>query len=317
MKIKKIQEIDYQYGQEESLKKLLYRSKEPIVLKIESFSEKYNLDYFEKLLCGEIGYDTYENNLWKSYQSNNYETVIKQMKNNMAYRIFGLILPRQLSAEIENHVPLWQKIPLRPRYFNKKLKVAYFLGGKGAHTEIHFDREHCCILHLCLSGKKQFLLFTEDQNKYIYKLPYIGDSLIEFGYPWDALCHQFPRLNQAEGYNIILEPGDMLFLPKNCWHYTTYLEASAAASYVFYPNKLLQFYGYFTGYFFMGYKEANGFKIADWPFFKKFSERYAVAEGKKKFLFKLIEVISYAFLLPIISIITKISFLLKPRRTFY
>lgn len=181
---------------------------------------------------------------------------------------------------------------------------------------MHFDREHCCNLHLCLSGKKRLLLFTEDQSEYIYKLPYVGDSLIEFGYPWDDLCHQFPRLNQAEGYDVTLGPGEMLFLPKNCWHYTTYLEASAAATYVFYPKKLFQFYGYFTGYFFIGYK-ASGIKIANWLLFKKFSEHYALAEGRRKSLFKMIEAISYVFLLPIISLATKISFLLKPRRIFY
>ncbi|KTD53511.1 eukaryotic small stress protein PASS1 [Legionella santicrucis] len=317
MKIKKIQEIEYQYGEEENLKRILYHSKEPILIKIKSFTEKYNLDYFANLVYGEITYDTYESDLWKSCQPGDFKTIMQQMDNNMPHRIFGLTLPKQLSAEIEKHVPLWQKLPFRPRYFNKKLKVSYFFGGKGAHTEMHFDREHCSNLHFCICGKKQFLLFTEDQSEYIYKLPFVGDSLIDFGYSWDSLCQQFPRLNQAEGYNVTLGPGDMLFLPKNCWHYTTYLEASAAATYVFYPNKLFQFYGYFTGYFFMGYKEPSGFKIADWPFFKKFSEDYALAEGRKKHLFKIIESISYAFLLPAISLVLKISLLIKPRRFFY
>ncbi|WP_392538384.1 cupin-like domain-containing protein [Legionella sp. 227] len=315
MKIKKIQEVEYEYGQEEYIKHLIYRSKEPILIKIKNFTDKFSIDYFENLLEGIITYDTYENNSWKSYDSGPFTTVMSQIKNNMPYRIFGQTFPLHSKA-IERHVPLWQKIPLRPRYFNKKLKVIYFFGGRGAHTEIHFDREHCCNLHLCLSGKKQLLLFTEDQSHFIYKLPFVGDSLVEFGQPWDLLSKQFPRLNQAEGYDITLERGDMIFLPKNCWHYTTYLEASAAATYIFYPRKFYQFYGYFTGYFFMGYKSPNGFKICDWPLFEKFSRNYALAEGKKKYLFKIIEILSYIVLLPTISILTKISFTLKPRRVF-
>ncbi|WP_454781484.1 cupin-like domain-containing protein [Legionella sp. WA2022007384] len=315
MKIKKIQEIEYEYGQEEYIKRLIYRSKEPILIKIKNFTDKFSIDYFENLLEGVITYDTYENDRWKSYDRGNFSTVMSQIKNNKPYRIFGQTFPKH-SGAIERHVPLWQKIPFRPRYFNKNLKVIYFFGGKGAHTEIHFDREHCCNLHLCLSGKKQVLLFTQKQSQYIYKLPFVGDSLVEFGQPLDLLSQQFPRLNQAEGYNITLERGDMLFLPKNCWHYTSYLEASAAATYVFYPRKILQFYGYFTGYFFMGYKSPNGFKICDWPLFEKFSRNYALAEGKRKYLFKAIELVSYIVLLPTISILSKISFRLKPRRVF-
>ncbi|HHF0523896.1 TPA: cupin-like domain-containing protein [Legionella anisa] len=316
MKIKKIQEVEYEYGQEEYIKRLLYQSKEPILIKIRNFTDKFTLDYFKNLLEGIITYDMYENDCWQSHQRGDFTTVMSQIKNNMPYRIFGQSFPRKYSEVIERHVPLWQKIPFRPRYFNKRLKVIYFFGGKGAHTEIHFDREHCCNLHLCLSGRKQLLLFTKDQSKYIYKLPFVGDSLVEFGQPMDLLCKQFPKLNQAEGYDVTLEHGDMLFLPKNCWHYTTYLDASAAASYIFYPNKLLQFYGYFTGYFFIGYKSPNGFKISDWPLFERFSRNYALAEGKKKYLFKIIEFASYIVLLPTISILSKISLILKPRRIF-
>ncbi|WP_454784867.1 cupin-like domain-containing protein [Legionella sp. WA2024007413] len=315
MKIKQIQEIEYEYGQEEYIKHVIYRSKEPILIKIKQFTDKFSIEYFENLLEGVITYDTYENHSWKSYDRGNFSTVMSHIKNNKPYRIFGQTFPKH-SAAIERHVPLWQKIPFRPRYFNKNLKVLYFFGGKGAHTEIHFDREHCCNLHLCLSGKKQVLLFTEEQSQNIYKLPFVGDSLVEFGQSWDLLLKQYPRLNQAEGYHITLERGDMLFLPKNCWHYTSYLEASAAATYVFYPQKLFQFYGYFTGYFFIGYKSPNGFKICDWPLFEKFSRNYALAEGKRKHLFKIIELVSYIILLPIVSILSKISLTLKPRRVF-
>lgn len=59
----KIEEIEYRYGEEENLKQILYHSKVPLLIKIKSFTEKYNLDYFANLVYGEIIYDTYESDL--------------------------------------------------------------------------------------------------------------------------------------------------------------------------------------------------------------------------------------------------------------
>ncbi len=316
MKFKKIQTIDYEYGDEEQIKKILYSSKEPIVFKIKNFTDEFSLDYFEKHIKAMTAYCIFENNHAVAHQEGDFGKVLAAIKDDKPLKIFGQILYRHQSAEIEKHVPLWQKLPFRPRYFNKLIKVAYFFGAKGTNTEIHFDREHCCNLHLCLSGKKEFLLFTEDQSDNLYKLPFISDSLIDFSYPLDSLLKQFPRLNQAEGYRVALEKGDMLFLPKNCWHYTQYLEPSSAASYVFYPQKFFQIYGYFTGNFFLGFREAKGFCIYKWPVFETFSLRYAIASGKLKFLYKLIEKTSFIFLLPVVSILAIISHKLNPRRVF-
>lgn len=318
MKIKKIREVEYEYGYEEHFKKILYQSKEPILIKIKNFTDKFTLDYFEHLISGMTTYDTYENDQRKSHESDDFSNVISQIKKNMPHRIFGQTVDPKVSSALEYHVPLWRKLPLRPRYFNKLLKVVYFFGGKGSHTEMHYDREHCCILHLCLCGKKKLLLFTKAQNDYLYKVPFVGDTLIDFGLPMDELNKKFPRIKQAEGYEVILEKGDMLFMPRNCWHYTSYIEPSASASYVFYPKKFFQFYGYITGFFYMGLlgEAEGGLGLAAWKPFQKFCSTYAFSEGKRKYLFKLIETILYIFLLPIISILTRVSFMLKPRRVY-
>lgn len=119
MRIKKIKEVEYEYGHEEYIKQLLYTSKEPLLIKIKNFTDKFTLDYFEDLLDGITTYDTYENDRRKSHESAHYTQVINQIKNNMPHRIFGQVFGRKASAAIEYYVPLWQKIPLRPRYFNK------------------------------------------------------------------------------------------------------------------------------------------------------------------------------------------------------
>ncbi|KTD11519.1 eukaryotic small stress protein PASS1 [Legionella gratiana] len=305
MQLKKIRVLEYEYGYEELIMKILYNSKEPMLIKIKNFTDKFSLDYFIERFSGKTIYSVFENNIHVDNQSNELKEALIAIKENKPYRIFSQIFSRNESAKIECHVPLWQKFPLRPRFFNKDYKVGYYFGGNGAHTEMHYDREHCCNLHLCLSGKKELLLFTQDQSDNIYKLPFISNSFIDFGHPKDFISKKFPRINKAEGYQVVLEKGDMLFMPRNCWHYTTYLEPSTSATYVFYPNKFFHLYGYLTGHFFCGFKDH--FRISEWPWFKKFSQNYALAAGWKKIYFKMIEKALFTFMFLPISIYNMIS----------
>ena len=182
MKIKKIQTLLYRYGDEEKIKQILYKAKKPLLIKIHNFTDQFSISYFEKYINTPTTYSTFENNQCIDHQPGDFATVLSQIKNNQPLRIFAQRLPIQESTHLEKHVPLWQTILFRPRYFNEALKVSYFFGGKGAHTPIHFDREHCHNLHLCLSGKKELLLFTEEQSDHIYKVPFIGDSFINFSF---------------------------------------------------------------------------------------------------------------------------------------
>lgn len=300
MKIKAIKKLTYEYGYEQSILPMLYKSKEPILIKIKNFTDKFNLDYFIERFNQQITYSIFENNIQIDERAGDLTSILNEIKNNKPYRIFGICLPLAESSSIESHIPLWKKIPLRPRFFRKDFKVGYYFGGKGAHTEMHYDRKHSCNLHICLSGKKELLLFTQDQSDAIYKVPFISNSLINFGYPLSQINKEFPRLREAEGYRIILEQGDMLFMPRNCWHYTTYMEPSASATYAFYPKKLLHIVGYFTGHFFLGYKNYIG--LAQLPFFQKFSEYYAHASGIKKIGFKCLEKFMLYFLFFPVSI---------------
>jgi len=303
MHFRKIKCVMYRYGEEEKLKNILYQLKEPLLIHIDGFTEQFTLSYFQKQNIGTTVYKVFDRYQAIEEKTCDFVETIEAIKQNKPYRIFGQIISRTLSAKIEKHVPLWQTIPLRPRFFSPFLKVIYFFGGKGSASFIHYDREHCTNLHLCLSGKKQILLFTEDQSDYLYKVPYVGNSLIDFSQPIEKLEQQYPRLKQAIGYRVNLNVGDMLFMPKNCWHYTQYLDASSSATYVFYPKKYLHFYGYFTGYFYLGYKlKAFPGNLSERLVFKKFNHAYANATGWKKNSLKFVELSTYLFLLPIVSI---------------
>ncbi len=301
MQFRKIRELEYVYGDENRIMKILNSAKEPILIKIKDFPDTFNLDYFAEYIKAPTAYSVFENHLLLGHRIDDFSKVIQEIKGNKPYRIFGQLLPRNQSAIIEYNVPLWQKIPYRPRYFKDIIKVAYFFGGKDSHTGMHFDREHCCNLHLCLSGKKELILFTEDQSDKLYKVPFVGDTLIEFGLPMEEIDKKFPRSRDAVGYKVTIEKGDMVFMPRNCWHYTSYLDAAGSATYSFYPLKFFQYYGLVTGHFYQGYKDGYGFKLHNKTFFKKFSDNYALATGIKKFFYKGIEKLLYVFMLPLVT----------------
>lgn len=312
MRQKKIKALTYNYGEEKALQNILFKAKEPILIHINGFPNRFTIDYFIKNNNGLINYSVFDNYRYVEEKSGDLAEILEEIKNNKPYRIFGQYFTREYSFLIEKYVPLWQTIPFRPRFYKALLKVAYFFGGRGAATENHIDREHSCNLHLCMNGKKQVLLFTKDQSDYLYKVPYIGDSLIDFSQPIEQLQKKYPRLKDATVYNVILNPGDMIFMPRNCWHYTRYLDASTSATFVFYTNKFWQFYGHFTGYFFLGYKwHIASLNISEWALFKKFSLVYAMSTGWKKSVLKCIENISYIFLLPLISIGAIVSYKIR------
>ena len=318
MRLKKIKTLIYNPGEEQQLQDLLFKAKEPLLIRINNFPNDFTLDYFQENHHGSTSYTVFDNFRFVENKLGDLNETLEAIKINKPYRIFGQLFSREASSVIEQYIPLWQHLPFTPRFYNASLKVAYFFGGRGSATELHFDREHCCNLHVCLSGKKQILLFTEEQNDYLYKIPYVGDALIDFAEPLKQLQHEYPRLNQATGYQVIIKAGDMVFMPRNCWHYTRYLEPSTSATYVFYTHKLWQFYGYFTGNFFIGYKWYYfPFKVYNLPLFKKFSFAYAKASGLKKLILKLIENLSYIVLLPLLSIATIVTTKFLYLKSFY
>ena len=91
----------------------------------------------------------------------------------------------------------------------------------GARSTLHFD--HNDNLFLQISGRKRFKLFapTEGGNLYAYPVFHSLDRRAQVKLP---LRHDaehlkaYPRLKDAEGVEVVVGPGEMLFLPAYYWH---------------------------------------------------------------------------------------------------
>lgn len=109
-----------------------------------------------------------------------------------------------------------------------------FVGGATSITHMHFDIDLSHILHTQFAGRKRVLLFPYTEQYKLYRKPFEVLSMADFsnyhqnsGKPdYDA----FPALKKANGYEVILEHGDTLFMPAGYWHHMEYLESGFAMS---------------------------------------------------------------------------------------
>ena len=97
-----------------------------------------------------------------------------------------------------------------------------FFGGQDSHTFMHYDIDLANIFHFHFEGKKQCILFDQDQNNFLYKIPHslITREDIDFNNPD---FEKWPLLKKAKGYKTELNHGEVLYMPEGYWHYMRYI----------------------------------------------------------------------------------------------
>lgn len=103
----------------------------------------------------------------------------------------------------------------------KSLPMLFF-GGEDSFTFMHYDIDLANILHFHFQGKKECILFPNDQKKHLYKVPHslITHESIDFSNPD---FEKWPALKNAKGYKTHLEHGHTLYMPEGYWHYMRYI----------------------------------------------------------------------------------------------
>ena len=98
----------------------------------------------------------------------------------------------------------------------------------------------CFFQHNCLCqvfGEKYVRLYPHDQSEFLY--PYDTEDLltntsqIDIEEDFQTIIKKFPKFNQAKGFECILYPGDILYIPPKCWHFVKSLSKSCSLSFWF------------------------------------------------------------------------------------
>jgi lysine-specific demethylase 8 len=107
--------------------------------------------------------------------------------------------------------------------------VTAWIGPKGTISGFHNDTGKN--LYAQIKGKKMFILASTKYNDYLYpSSKYINGAVASRVNINNFSPEKYPKFMEAEFKSIILEPGDVLYVPSGWWHYVQSLDTSISVS---------------------------------------------------------------------------------------
>ena len=228
-KVEDITPADFKKNYYETMKPLVITG---LVKKWPAYT-KWNWDYFIEMVGNE------EVGVYNNVKSDSYTPI----NTADGYMKFGHYLNKVKAGPVELRIFLFNIFQHAPRIikdfiwpdelmkgFVKKYPML-FVGGQGSITHMHFDIDMSHILHTHFMGKKRVLLFPHEEQFKLYRKPWEVLSLANYAnYNEEFDYNKFPAAKLAQGYEVILEHGDTLFMPAGYWHHMEYIDAGFAMS---------------------------------------------------------------------------------------
>ena len=204
-----------------------FKPQKPVV--IERFIEdwpaysKWSLDYIKEIAGDKtvplyddrpVNYEDGFNEPHATMKMSEYVDLLK--KEPTKYRIFLWNILKEI-PQLQNDFS-YPDFGLR---LMKGLPMLFF-GGRDSYTFMHYDIDLANIFHFHFEGEKQCILFDQNQNKHLYKIPHslITREDIDFANPD---FNKWPALKNANGYVANLNHGEVLYIPEGWWHYMQYI----------------------------------------------------------------------------------------------
>jgi hypothetical protein len=211
-----------------------FRPQQPVVIEkateIWPAHSKWNLEYMKEI-AGELVVPLYDNRPVDSREGFNEPHARMRMSEYIdllrteptKYRIF--------LWNILKEVPQLQDDFEYPDFGLRLLRSLpmLFFGGEDSYTFMHYDIDLANIFHFHFEGKKECILFSQSENRFLYKVPHslITHESIDFSGPDFS---RWPALEHARGYKTQLSHGETLYMPEGYWHYMRYLSPGFSMS---------------------------------------------------------------------------------------
>lgn len=128
--------------------------------------------------------------------------------------------------------------------FFKRLPVMFF-GGGGSRVLPHYDMDLSDLVHFHFHGHKSVTLFSPEQTKYLYKVPFAVHNLEAINMDNPDL-EKYPAIANVVGIQAEMKHGDALYMPSGYWHYIKYLDGGFSItlrSFPRHPGRLLKMLG--------------------------------------------------------------------------
>lgn len=237
MQLKPVDRVDSISGEE--FQQGYYKPMKPLVIndlaKEWPAYQKWNWDYFKEIV-GHKRIGLYNNVKSDAYTPINTADDYKTFGEYIDMINQGPAAWRIFLFNIFDHAPQLTNDFTWPEHLMKGFVKRFpmlFTGGASSITHMHFDIDMSHILHTQFAGRKRVLLFPFEEQHKLYRKPFEVLSLADFShyYEIDKIDFQrFPALKLAEGYEVILDHGDTLFMPAGYWHHMEYLDSGFAMS---------------------------------------------------------------------------------------
>jgi len=199
--------------------------------------KKWNWDYFRNIV-GNVEVGVYNNIKSDAYTPVNKADGYMKFGSYIDMIEKGPVELRIFLFNIFQHAPQLVSDFNWPEQYMKGFVKRYpmlFVGGAGSVTHMHFDIDLSHIIHTQFIGRKRVLLFPYQEQHKLYRKPYEVMSFANFENYFDPGRSkldtlQFPAVEQASGYEVILEHGHTLFMPAGYWHHMEYIDSGFAMS---------------------------------------------------------------------------------------
>jgi hypothetical protein len=138
---------------------------------------------------------------------------------------------------IQQH-PIAEKFPQllkdidRPQWLSptKFLYVVnLWIGSQGCFSPLHFDQSDNFLVQV--QGQKHVMLFSKQDSPFLYANSISGAKHISM---LDLRCpdhNRFPLFTRAKPYSALLEPGDVIYIPRKWWHAVESMDTAISINY--------------------------------------------------------------------------------------
>lgn len=100
------------------------------------------------------------------------------------------------------------------------LQSTLWMGSEGSFTPCHKD-SYGCNLHAQISGRKEWFLWPPDFDLNPTRVPYEESSIF-------ASVDVFQKQYIDHALRIVVEPGEVIFIPRHWWHFVRSLDTSVS-----------------------------------------------------------------------------------------
>lgn len=127
------------------------------------------------------------------------------------------------------------------RWGDHDLLANTFLGNQGNYAHTHYDGDHRQVILYQIFGKKRVILFQPASGKKLNVLDAFMQGFCNT-YLQDMSDEQRSEfVEQAGGYEAILEPGEAVYMPMLIWHYLEYIDTGMSINFRFGRNRYGRF----------------------------------------------------------------------------